>query len=127
MAQGFPFLRNFSSDEYRAHNINFDIKTGKGGTVYAANFEGLLFYDNESWHVLHTPRNRRITVVYRDQDSTIWVGGYNFFGKVGARSNGEPYLQHIGRPDLFRGEVLEIWERDGQLRFVVTDGKVYQV
>ena len=126
-AQGYPLLRNYSSEEYHAHDINYDIIIGKGGMVFAANFEGLLYYDNESWHTLHTPDNTRITVTFCDKDSIIWVGGYNFFGRIDATHNGEPVLKRIGGQDLVRGEVLEIWENNGLLHFVVNDGKVYQV
>ena len=81
-AQGIPFLRNHLAEEYHANDINFDVMTGKGGNVYIANFEGLLFYDNEAWHVIHTPGNRRVTVTYIDKDSVVWAGGYNFFGRI---------------------------------------------
>ena len=126
-AQGYPFLRNYSSEEYQAHDINYDINIGKDGLVFAANFEGLLYFDNHSWLTLHIPDNTRVTVTYGDKDGTIWVGGYNFFGRIDNSSNGQPTLKRIGGQDLFRGEVLEIWERDGLINFLVNDGKVYQV
>ena len=126
-AQGYPYMRNYPSTEYHAHDINYDINSGRDGLVFAANFEGLLYYDNESWHTLHTPENTRITVTYGGQDGTVWVGGYNFFGRIDGSANGEPVLRRIGSPNLFRGEVIEIWEHDGHINFVVNDGKVYQV
>ena len=127
MAQGIPFLRNYMADEYHAHDINFDVNVGKNGLVYVANFEGVLYYDNETWHTLYTPNNTRITVTFCAKDSTIWVGGYTFFGKVSHKQNGEPIVQRIGEPNLFKGEVVEIWEKDGLLQFLVNDGKVFQV
>ena len=127
LAQGIPFLRNYMADEYHAHDINFDINVGEKGRVYIANFEGVLYYDNESWHTLYTPNNTRITVTYSDKDSTIWVGGYTFFGKVIHKPNGEPMVKRVGEPNLFRGEVMEIWEKDGMIYFLVNDGKVFQV
>ena len=45
-AQGVPFFRNFTATEYKGHNMNFDIISGADGTIYVANFEGLLYYDN---------------------------------------------------------------------------------
>ncbi len=126
-AQGIPFLRNYLAEEYHANDINFDVKTGKGGNVYIANFEGLLLYDNEAWHVIHTPGNRRVTVTYLDKDSVVWAGGYNFFGRISADHHGEPYLHRAGHSDSFQGEVLEIWEKDDQLYFVSNNGKVYGV
>ena len=58
-AQGYPFIRNYLSEEYHAHDINYDINCGEDGLVFAANFVGLLYYDNQLWHTLHTSKNTR--------------------------------------------------------------------
>ena len=126
-AQGMPFLQTFTAEDYGAHNINFDINVGTLGTVFVANFEGLLYYDHAEWNILHTSRLTRVTVVYRDKDGRIWVGGYNFLGRVEHKSNGELVLERMGNPNLFRGEVYEIWEEDGRLMFLVSNGVVYQI
>jgi hypothetical protein len=68
-----------------------------------------------------------VTVVVRTSDNSIWVGGYNYFGKIQKKANGEIYLKRIGKPDLFHGEVNDIYERDGKVRFIVNDGNIYQV
>ena len=126
-AQGIPFLRNYLASEYHAHNRNFDIETGNDGTVYVANFEGVMYFDRVEWRMLHTPGITRVTVVYRDRYNVVWAGGYNYFGKIKQKPNGDLYLQRIGGKNLFRGEVQEIWEKDGELLFFVNDGKVYSV
>ena len=126
-AQGIPFLRNYSAEVYQAHNHNFDVEMGSDGTVFIANFEGVMYYDHVGWHIIHTPGITRVTVVYRDKDDIIRAGGYNYFGRIRSKDNGELYLERTGKEDAFRGEVLEIWEEDGELLFMVTDGKLYKV
>ena len=126
-AQGIPFLRNYSAKEYHAHNRNFDVVAGDEGSVYFANFEGLLYYDNVEWRMIHTPGITRITVVYRDKNNIVWVGGYNYFGRLAKKSNGELYLQQVGSPGVFHGEVEEIWENDDEVVFLVNDGNMYKV
>ena len=79
-SQGVPFFRNFTATEYKGHNMNFDIISGADGTIYVANFEGLLYYDNCVWHMIHTPGITRITAVFRDSKNVIWTGGYNYIG-----------------------------------------------
>ena len=69
--QGVPFFRNFTATEYKGHNMNFDIISGADGTIYVANFEGLLYYDNCVWHMIHTPGITRITAVFRRLFSEI--------------------------------------------------------
>lgn len=126
-AQGVPFIRNFTTDDYHAHNRNFDVEIGEDGTVYVANFEGLMYYDNADWRILHTHGITRVTVVYRDSRDNVWVGGYNFFGRVDKKPNGELTLRRIASKSLIRGEVLEIWENEGKLCFVVNDGNLFEV
>ena len=130
LAQGLPFLRNFTPATYHAHNHNFDIEIGENGTIYVANFEGVLYYDRAEWRIIHTPGITRVTVIYGDKKGMIWTGGYNYFGRVETSANGELYLKRVGKKGLFRGEVVEIWEKDGKMFFLVSDSSndyVYQV
>ena len=48
-AQGLPLIRNYTAAEYGGHNRNYDIETDEDGTIYVANFEGLLYYDRTRW------------------------------------------------------------------------------
>ena len=127
-AQGIPFIKNYTPDDYHAHNRNFDLVTTDDGSVFIANFEGLLYYNNVEWHMIHTPGITRVTVIYQDKNKDIWAGGYNYFGKIQRKDNGELYLQAVGKQDAFRGEVQEIWEeKDGSLNFLVNDGNIYEI
>lgn len=125
--QGIPFFQNFLPEDYHANSINFDIETDDDGIVYLANFEGMIYFDHAQWRVLHTPGITRVTVTCKTEDGTIWVGGYNFFGRVQRRDNGEIYLQRIGKSNLFKGEVSEIYERDGKVRFLTREGSIFEV
>ena len=127
-AQGIPFIKNYTPDDYHAHNRNFDVVTTDDGSVFIANFEGLLYYNNVEWRMIHTPGITRVTVIYKDQNNDIWAGGYNYFGKIQRKDNGELYLQTVGKQGAFRGEVQEIWEeKDNSLNFFVNDGNIYEV
>ena len=124
---GLPFIRNFSPQEYHGNSLNYDIDIGADGTVFVANFEGLLYYDGVEWRIIYTPGISRITVVYRDQHDVVWVGGYDYFGRVITKSNGELALRSIAEVNQFHGEVIEIWEQDGTIRFLASDGNIYGV
>ena len=125
--QGIPFFHNYTSEEYHGNNMNFDIETDGKGNIFVANFEGLMYYDHAQWRIIHTPGITRVTVVYRASTNVIWVGGYNFFGKVVTKANGELTIRRVGEPELFRGEVKEIFEEDGKLQFIVSTGAIYSV
>lgn len=127
--QGIPFLRNYTSVEYKAHNRNFDVITGKDGTVYVANFEGLMYYDQSRWRILHTPGITRITSVFCDHSGRIWVGGYNFMGYVSCDKNGELHLVNllVNNKTNFHGEVNWLWEKNGEIQFLSSDNRIYRV
>ena len=127
MAQGMALIRNYAAAEYGAHNRNFDILAHEDGTVYVANFEGLLYYDNAEWHILHTPNYANLTTLYLDHSGVLWVGGYNYIGEVRPRDNGELCLKPVDGKGI-SGEVLKIWEDDkGRLTYLVNDGSIYQI
>ena len=127
LAQGLPLIRNYTAAEYGGHNNCYDIEIGVDGTVFVANFEGLLYYDRARWRIIHTPDISRITVVYRDSKNTVWVGGYNHLFRLQERANGDLFLQQVGHDGQFKGEVMEVFEDGGSLLFVASDNNVYEV
>lgn len=128
MAQGLPFIQNYSPDVYQAHNQNFDILAADNGIVYVANFEGLLYYDKAEWHIIHTPGITRITTIYQDQTGRIWTGGYNFVGYLQPQDNGTLCLQHLGNgKETVHGEVDYFWEANGHVYFRVSDRQSYVI
>ena len=126
-AQGLPLIRNYTAAEYGGHNRNYDVEEGEDGTIFVANFEGLLYYDRARWRIIHTPGINRVTVCVRDSKNTMWVGGYKYFGRVQQQANGELSLQQVAKDGQFDGEVMEIFEDEGALQFVASDNNVYEV
>lgn len=125
-SQGLPLLKNYTSENYQAHNVNYDIYAAKDGIVYVANFEGLLYYDKANWHIIHTPGITRITSLYCDKDDRIWAGGYNYLGYLEYNHKGVLGLHSIDIKNQ-RGEVSQLQEVNGVLSFRMSNGKAYQV
>ena len=125
-AQGVPFFRNFTATEYKGHNMNFDIISGADGTIYVANFEGLLYYDNCVWHMIHTPGITRITAVFRDSKNVIWTGGYNYIGYLETNARGQLQLHSLQNTSI-QGEVDWIWEKEGTVFFLTSSNQIYRV
>ena len=126
---GVPYFRNYTSKEYHAHNRNYDVACDDYGTVYVANFEGLLYYDGVSWRKIHTPGISRVTRLARGRDGRIWVGGYNVFGYLTADRQGRLRLNTIVS-DAVRGGLSEvdfIKVTDRRVYVHTTSGKGYYV
>ena len=126
LAQGIPFYHNYPASEYKGHNQNFDIISGADGTIYVANFEGLLYFDNSSWRMIHTPGITRITAVFRDSKKRIWTGGYNYIGYLETGHKGQLQLHGLQNSSI-QGEVQWIWEKDGKVCFLTSFQKIFQV
>ena len=106
--------------------MNFDIISGADGTIYVANFEGLLYYDNCVWHMIHTPGITRITAVFRDSKNVIWTGGYNYIGYLETNARGQLQLHSLQNTSI-QGEVDWIWEKEGTVFFLTSSNQIYRV
>ena len=124
-AQGIPYLRNYKAADYGAHNQNFDVFAAKDGTVFVANFEGLLYYDFSRWRIIHSQGITRITAVFQDSKGTVWTGGYNYFGFLKPDDKGDLTMVPCPSKKPFQGEVQWIWEKKGKIHFLASDKKVY--
>ena len=125
-SQVLPLLKNYTPENYHAHNVNYDIHIDNKGIVYVANFEGLLYYDRANWHIIHTPGITRITSLYCDKKDRIWAGGYNFLGYLKTDNKGILGLHSLDIKNL-HGEVSQLQEINGLLTFRMSNGKAYQV
>lgn len=127
--RGVPFFRNYPSKEYMAHNRNYDIACDDYGTVFVANFEGLLYYDGATWRKIHTPGISRVTRLTRGDNGRIWVGGYNVFGYLKSDKLGRIQI-HTIVSDADRGSISEVddikVEKD-KVYVHTTAGKAYEV
>ncbi len=84
VSRGLPFIRNYSSEEYNAHEQNFDIIQSKTGIMYFANFAGILEFDGTTWNKIPTSSGMRALSLSMNKQGRIFVGGLYDFG----------YLQH---------------------------------
>lgn len=127
--RGIPFFVNFSSEQYGAHNRNFNIICDHYGRVYVANFEGLLYYDLSEWKVIHTPDISRVTILYQDKQHRIWVGGYNEFGYLDADEVGRLVIRFLSIESNIDtiGSIMKIEEVDGLIKVYTSKGNVFVV
>ena len=103
-----PFMRTFTTKEYDAHNRCFDVLCDEYGTVFVANFEGLLYYDGSAWRKLHTPGINRVTRVFKGKDGRIYISGHNFYGYLTADKMGHLLLTRAKGSDMKRFEDMEV-------------------
>lgn len=74
-----PPIHNYSSTEYKAASQNWDIDVDEKGVIYAANNQGLLSFDGQSWELFPLPKGSIIRSVFINEDK-IYTGSYKEFG-----------------------------------------------
>lgn len=128
---GMPFFKNYSVEDYHAHNRNFDVVCDSAGIAYFANFEGIIYYNGAEWNKILTPGISRITRLHRDHKNQIWAGGHNFIGKITTSNNGTPilssYISDEQNSDQVAriGEVIYIEEKGDVLSFYTPTCQIF--
>jgi len=94
---GYPFLKNFTASQYKAHAQNFAITRDKNGIVYFGNFAGILQFDGEFWRLIPTANTTKVSSLAVDSSGTIFVGARGEIGYLAPDSRGD--LTFISIPD----------------------------
>ena len=89
VSRGMPFVRNYSPEEYKAHEKNFAITQGQGGLMYFANFAGTLQFDGTHWNKIASLSGMRILSVNKDKNGRIYAGGVYDFGYLETKQRHE--------------------------------------
>jgi signal transduction histidine kinase/DNA-binding response OmpR family regulator len=85
---GFPFITNYSSKEYKSHEQNWDIVQDKEGIMYFGNTYGILEYDGTHWRTIKMVNPDIVRSLTINKNGRIFVGGYGNFGYLGIDTTG---------------------------------------
>lgn len=105
-----PPIHNYSSSIYNAASQNWDIDVDEEGVIYAANNQGLLSYDGQSWELFPLPNGSiiRSVFVYKDM---IFTGSYKEFGYWKIDATGKLfYTSLIPKLGEYSMQSEEFWE-----------------
>ncbi len=86
---GHPFLKNYTTAEYRAHAQNFAICSDQHGFVYVGNFAGVMQYDGETWQLIPTEKGSKVSALAVNSAGTVYVGARGEIGFLQANTKGQ--------------------------------------
>ncbi|MBI6116030.1 helix-turn-helix and ligand-binding sensor domain-containing protein [Salegentibacter maritimus] len=115
-----PPIHNYLATNYNAASQNWDIDVDEEGVIYAANNQGLLSYDGQSWELFPLPNGSIIRSVFVHEDR-IFTGSYKEFGYWKRDSTGKMYytslIPNLGDYKMQSEEFWEILEFKGDIYF----------
>jgi len=78
--KGVPFITNYFTQNYKAHNQNWDIIEDNRGFFYFANGDGVLVYDGINWELIELPNKISSRSLGKDHKGIIYTAGTNEIG-----------------------------------------------
>ncbi|TDN90418.1 regulatory LuxR family protein [Salegentibacter sp. 24] len=115
-----PPIHNYSSTTYNAASQNWDIDVDNEGVIYAANNQGLLVFDGQSWELFPLPNGSIIRSVFVEGDR-IYTGSYKEFGFWKRDVTGElvytSLIPKLGKHAMQSEEFWEILSFKGDIYF----------
>jgi ligand-binding sensor domain-containing protein len=121
-SQGTPFIKNYTSTDYKFHPKNFSVIQDNRGMMYFANAYGILEYDGVSWRTINLPNGKSAISFAKDSLGKIYVGSVGEFGFLDRDSLGhtiyKSLLATIQEGDKNFGEVWNVLIDDSYILFV---------
>ncbi|SMO69149.1 sensor histidine kinase [Gracilimonas mengyeensis] len=92
--KGNPLIRNFSPQEYNAHNQVWEITQNEDGHIYAATGTGIVIFDGE----MFTPVQGAplmVTKLFTTSNGKMYYAANNVFGEIVTNQQGLPSYSHL--------------------------------
>lgn len=84
--EGFPFIRNYTPEEYDGFVQNWGFTQDSMGQLYVANTAEVLHFNGVSWSGIGITKGRSYSIAISPKD-TLYVGGRNEFGYLAPSQN----------------------------------------
>jgi signal transduction histidine kinase/ligand-binding sensor domain-containing protein len=85
---GNPFIRNYTTKEYKAEPQNWGAVQDQRGIMYFANNSAVLEYDGKTWRTIEIPNKTGTRSIAIDSNGTIYLGSARGFGYLRTDKNG---------------------------------------
>lgn len=137
---GYPFITNYSPQDYNAHNENWMCIINKNGILYVANTSGcVLEYDGVNWNKIKTNKETTIYSLVNDSNGIIYVGGVGDFGRIIPDKNGKLSYESLAQniPDsivsaqnfrkIYVGKNQEVYFCSSKYIYVYEKNKLFSI
>ena len=83
-----PSILTYSTKDYNAHQVNYDVLFDERGVMYAANAYGIMSYDGETWKLVPMSASNSPVSLCLSADKKLYIGANNDLGYAEADARG---------------------------------------
>lgn len=87
--RGMPLLQRYSAEDIPATPSHLAITSDDAGVIYVGNVEGVLRFGGGEWDRYELPGGSPARALHKAWDGRIHVGGYDHFGVLSTRADGQ--------------------------------------
>lgn len=119
LSQNNTIFTNYDKKDYKGGNQNWSICVGEAQMLFAANNQGLLFYNGASWNLKRIPNNAPVRSVLYD-NHRIYIGTFEDFGYFELENNKLSEYQSLAgnfKNSFKNQEFWRIVKQDGYIFF----------
>lgn len=119
---GSPYIKNYSTKEYKADPQCLAAVQDHKGIMYIANTNGVLCYDSHNWTLISNRNHSKILSLAVDRKGMVMVGGINEFGYLQPNAIGQ--LKYVSLSEKLKdvdakfGEVIKIVVEENRTLFI---------
>lgn len=128
--RGKPFIRNYTTKEYKGDFQNWAILQNSKGIIYVGNQEGVLEFDGVHWRKIPMPNQSGVRSLAINSGDTIFVGAFDEFGYISAEANGKlnysSYIPLLADSIGFLGDIWTTEFLNGEAYFQ-TDEYIFRI
>ena len=108
---GVPFIRNFTTSEYKAAEQNWAVCMDKRGVVYFGNNQdGVIEFDGSSWNKIPILNNSIVRSLAADNNGNIYVGAVGDFGYLAPDIKGKMHYNSLYKEEFDSLDIGDVWK-----------------
>lgn len=109
---GFPFIHNYSNDDFKGRTQIWGIVQDNRGVMYFGGYSGIVIFDGVNWRVTPTSNGAMVrSLSYDTKQNIIYVGGQRELGYLSINTKGRmQYHSLLHRIPEKNRDFADVWQ-----------------